>query len=150
MEWHGSSIYGIANALAFGEVLPSEVDGDGHGTACGRIPRGRLAVPCAMEPRTPFQGLPGASPSALPLATWQAVDRSRMSKSEKKRTPGFILDIEDDHLSRRKMRAGLGEQQEKDWTNSPHDTADQYSSSRGYVMGLMVGLMHPWNATKYL
>ena len=36
VQWHGSSIYGIADALAFDEVLPSEVAGDGHGTAWGR------------------------------------------------------------------------------------------------------------------
>ena len=149
LQWHGSSIYGIANAMAFGEVLPSE----------GHIPRGRLAVPCAMEQHMRCQGLrqrgtagsqrwfcsyllvaiPGSS--ALPLATWQVVDRSGLSKAAKKRTPGHILDVADDRLDRHKSRAGLHEQREKDWTNSAHDLADQISSSRAYVMGLMVGLM---------
>ena len=72
----------------------------------------------------------------MPLAMWQAEDRSQMSKfQKKKRTPGTRLDIEDDRLNRRKIRANLGEEGEKDWTNSPHDTADQFSSSKGYVRG---------------
>ena len=75
----------------------------------------------------------------MPLAMWQAEDRSQMSKSEKKADPRHQA-----RLNRREIRANLGEDGEKDWTNSPHDTADQFSSSKGYVRGGMGGIVASW------
>ena len=74
---------------------------------------------------------------------------SDVQVSKKKRTPGTRLDIEDDRLNRRKIRANLGEEGEKDWTNSPHDTADQFSSSKGYVRG-GVGIIASWQLHSFL
>eukprot|EP00438_Fugacium_kawagutii_P007518 Skav231099 [mRNA] locus=scaffold2525:282125:282532:- [translate_table: standard] len=97
--------------------------------------------------------VPGQAPEALPLATWSAVDRTGMGKAEKKRSPAFALDVQDDRLDKRKMRqgeSGTGAVRERDWTTSAEDTADQFTSSRGYVMALGVGLMLPRTASRYL
>ena len=173
LHWHGSNIYGVASALAFGEVLPSELAGRAHGTACGRGAYTSRTFKRAVRYGTthyfPAEGLqkphpyvakmvllvavPGQAPEALPLATWSAVDRTGMGKAEKKRSRAFALDVQDDRLDKRKMRqgeSGTGAVRERDWTTSAEDTADQFTSSRGYVMALGVGLMLPRKASRYL
>ena len=169
LQWHGTSVYGAINSLAMGELLPSEPEGKGHATACGRgvytsrsfsraarygishyfpqdsMPHGYV---CKMLLLT---GVPGEAPEALPLAEWVAVHRSGLSASAKKRTAAWALNVEDKRLDRKAMREmNNGQAREQDWTSSAHESADQYTSSRGYVLGLAVGLMRPSRARKYL
>ena len=96
--------------------------------------------------------VPGeAAERALPMATWVAVDRSGMSQAQRKRTSAYALDVDDRRLDKLAMRQkDGGREREVDWTTSAETTTDQYTSSRGYVMGLAIGLLTPSKAKRYL
>ena len=125
LEWHGTSLYGISSCLAIGEVMPSEADNVHNGTACGRVAYTTQshAVACKYAINHYFGdwespshkyvakmlllvAIPAKATEALPQAHWEQVDRSQLSKGQRKRTPGWRLSEEDSRLNRREMRLG--------------------------------------------
>lgn len=167
MEFHGSSLYGVSSAITIGEVFPSEPDTAAHRSACGRGVYSTASLKMAARyaithyfhnPVAPVHpwvvkmvlliGIPSAG-GDLPVAAWEQVDRSHLSKSEKKRTPAFELTVADDRLHKRQMRGKQdGREREMDWTTEALDYS-QSTSSRGYPLGVCVGVMKAQVAKKY-
>eukprot|EP00435_Cladocopium_sp_Y103_P000844 s4341_g1.t1 len=77
--------------------------------------------------------IPGSAAEALPEAEWQQVDRSHLSSSQKRKTPGWKLTQEDSRLDRKAMRLGpdgQGSARERDWTTVAPGYCQSTSSRR--------------------
>ena len=73
---------------------------------------------------------------------WQ----NQQDPNQKRKMAGYRLGVEDDREDRCTMRlADSGQNREPDWTTQ---TEGQSMSSRGYVMGLLVGVMKPSHARR--
>lgn len=104
-----------------------------------------LALTChGLQVRlVPF--FPGSAAEAFPEAERQQLDRSHLSKHQKRKAPGWKLAQDDARLDRRAMRLGpdgQGAVQEQDWATQAPEYA-QATSSRAYVMGVLVGVLSP-------
>ena len=167
MEYHGTSLYGVSSAITIGEVFPSEPDTAAHRSACGRGVYSTTSLNMAaryaithyfddpVRPEHPWvvkMVLLIAIPSGgggLPVAAWEHVDRSGLSQSQKKRTRAFELTSNDERLDKRAMRGRAdGQEREMDWTTEALDYS-QSTSSRGYPLGVCVGVMKARVAKKY-
>ena len=155
LQWHGTSVYGASQALCIGELFPSEAD-----MACGRGVYTTKTFAHAVKYGLPHHfpgdpresthnwvsrmvllvGIPhetGAASNTLPVAEWARGNR------------GYQLSVEDPRLDRLAMRCGnRGSRRELDWSTNAVGY-DQWTSSRGYVFGVGVGLMTSRRASAY-
>ena len=150
LHFHGDHIYHVSCYMACGEVLPEESDDPSRPWGRGvRTTRDFNRAVCEatthyfpVDPWTSHRwfvrmcllvAIPGASGSVLPQAVWAVHPDG---------TPHDI-DADDARLHKHVMRTSQGgRHRERDWTTCGEALDGvTWTSSRGYVLGLCVGVM---------
>ena len=161
LQYHGTDVYGASHAMCCGELFPSEKETPGSGTACGRGVYTTETFKTAVRYGTVhhFPGDPReqgahrwvnrfvllvaipvhAEGNVLPVATW-----TQDGHGKYRCTP------EDERVNKVAMRTQGNKvrAREMDWSTEVVGY-DQWTSSRGYVMGLCAGLMTSIRASRY-